>query len=62
MCLFIYVFLFQREVEPPADSINAASVLCPLWVQAATRPRGQNQIVWLPSQIIYWILQLIGQN
>lgn len=36
--LFIYVFLLQRGVQPPAELINAASVLCPLWVNAATCP------------------------
>lgn len=34
--LFIYVFLLQRGVQPPAELINAASVLRPLWVNAAT--------------------------
>lgn len=39
MCLFIYVFLLHRGAEPPAGLINAASVLAPLGVTAATRPR-----------------------
>lgn len=59
--LFIYVFLSQRGVNPPAELINAVSVLRPLWVNAATRPE-ENQIVWPPNQIIYLILQLMGQN
>lgn len=63
MCLFIYVFLFQTGVKSSAELINVAYVLCPLWVNAATHPRGGgDQIVWPPNLIIYPIFQLIGQN
>lgn len=60
--MFIYLCIsFPESSEPPAELINAVSVFCPLWVNAATH-------LWKISlatnsiQIVYPILQPVGPN